>query len=335
MKKRIIYFVQQYNPKYEAISKEVECLHSTFNSLIFNPQGKKLNFRKDYISFNFRRMPPALILLPFIRARYNIGHIYTSLGNKFYLSMLRKRPLLLTAAGASEEDKIDYCLRYYPKLSHIIVESERDKELLFSKGIDDSKISLIYPGLDLDKFHYCKPKGKSFKILFASSAMQETQFHAKGINFLVKNSDAVNNVNYTFLWRNMYESRIKSLVKGKNIEIITGQQNNMAEQYDAMQATIFSPATYLNTKPCPHSLMESLASGKPVAVSVHSGIAPLIKKERCGVVFETEKESFTRAIEFLIKNYGQLQSKARTTAEKYFSKEKFIKQYAHIYGDLK
>jgi glycosyltransferase involved in cell wall biosynthesis len=333
MKRKIIYYVQQYNPKFEAISKEIEILHNKFPSMIYNPQDKKMRFTKKHISFNYKHFPFPLAAIP-LRGNKKIAHIYTSLGNRLYLTMVRKKPILLTGAGSASEEKINKCIKHYKKVSHITVESEKDRDFLFSKGFDDNKVSLVYPGIDLSRFNYSKPDD-NFSILFASSPMQKQHFHSRGVNFLLENFNECNKTKLILLWRKKYIEEIKSLIKGhNNIKLINEFIPNIEDLYNSTHATIFPSLTYLDNKPCPHSIIESLASGKPVAVSSASGIAPLVKKEKCGVVFDTEKESFVKAMELLTKEYTHFQSKARKTAEKYFSKELFIKQYANIYDRI-
>ena len=87
-------------------------------------------------------------------------------------------------------------------------------------------------------------------------------------------------------------------------------------------------------KPCPNSIMESLAAGKPVLVSHNVGISDLIAEEGCGLVFKPEFDDILDKINEIKHNYSHYQSKARQTAEKYFSLTRLVKQYTQLYNEL-
>ncbi len=333
MSKKIIYWVQCYQSSYEAISKEIKILHENFNSIVYSPI-EKFKLGKGTICYNYRRFPLGLITLPIVELNSKISHIYTSLGNRFYLYLLRKKPIILTGAGASSKDKIKICISKYKKLNAIVVESEIDKTILQNFGIDDSKIFLIYPGIDLSKFSYKDLKNEHFRILFSSAPLMLNQFHSKGVNFLIKASEYLEDCIFVLLWRNKFLEKIKGHIKNKkNIILINKIEKNMNLQYGNVNATVLPQLTYNNSKPCPHSIIESLAAGKPVLVSDVCGIAKLIKKENCGVVFKPTLEEFIKAVEKLKKRYKIYQKNCRITAEKYFSKEKFIYKYSQLYKE--
>ncbi|MEA3379001.1 MAG: glycosyltransferase family 4 protein [Nanoarchaeota archaeon] len=334
MSKKIIYWVQGYRPYDEAISKEIKCLHKHFSSLIINPiNGFK--FTKSLICFNFKFFPLGLFLFPFFEKKAKISHIYTSLGNYFYLKLLKRKPIVLTAAGPSPINKIRKCLPLYKKLNAIVVETEKEKNLLLQLGVKKDKIKLIYPGIDLTKFKYNKKKGK-FTILFASAPLNKEQFHTKGVPLIIKAAKKLENIDFILLWRGKYLKEIKQLTKDcKNIKVINKRIKDMNKIYSQIDATILPLQSTLNSKSCPQSILESLACGKPVLVSNRCGIANLINKNKCGVVFKINNMKIVESIKKLKNDYKAYQQNCPKTAKKYFDKNNFLKKYAKLYEIIK
>jgi len=331
---KITYFVETHEPEIEAISKEVELLSKNFQSTIYDAVSNKFNFSKNFIAFNYKRFPFGLLSLPFIEKKTDLSHIYTSLGNYFYLRLLRKKPIVLTAAGASSKEKIKKCLPFYKNLNKIIVESEKDKKMLLSLGVDNKKIFLIYPGINLKKFKYKQAKGK-FKILFASSPMQEIHFKSRGIYLLIEAAKELPDIEFILLWRGKYLNKIKSFVSGiDNIKIINKKIRDISKIYEQAHATILPFTSYLNTKPCPHSAIESLASGKPVLVTDVSGIVGLVRKEKCGIITKTTKKGIIEGIIKLRKSYKAFQKNCFKVAKRYFDEQRFVRNYKKIYNEL-
>lgn len=334
MQKKIIYWVQDFRPKDEAISKEIDILHKNFNSIIINPVNG-FKFSKNLISFNFRRFPFGLFCIPFFDKKNKISHIYTSLGNYFFLRLLRTKPVILTAAGPSPKHKIKKCLKFYKKLNKIIVESEYEKKLLLSLNVQKNKIELIYPGIDLNKFNYNKAEGR-FKILFASAPLEKKQFYTKGVLKILEVAKNKKDVDFILLWRGKFLKDILKLTKDlDNVHIINNKIKDMNQIYGKVHATILPIINSKNSKPCPHSIIESLASGKPVLVSNMCKISNLIKKEKCGIVFESTTENIIQNITKLKENYEIYQKKCNNVAKKYFDKKDFLSKYKKIYSEIK
>jgi len=321
MQKKIVYFVQNYRPEYEAISKEVEILSKNFNSEIFN-----MNFRNPLTYYK-------LLRLPFLKR--DINHIYTSLGDRPYLSLLRKKPIVLTGSSEAKIDKIRERMKFYGKIDKLVVESERQRGILLDIGVDESKIRLIPPGVDLKEFSY--KKEERFTILFASSPTRVEQMKSRGIDLMLEIAKKNRSINFIFLWRKTgYSNLIKKINERnlKNVEIINEIVTNINEIYARSSCTIAPFLDFESHKPIPRSIIESLAAGKPVLVSNKVSIANIVDNERCGVVFEPSIDSVVDAISKLKENYSRYQENSRRTSEKYFSKERFVEDYRKLYDEI-
>jgi len=335
MSKKIIYFVQGYEPKVEAISKEVAILARNFDSKIFDLATKfKFVSNKKITSIYYRLYPLAFILMKLNDKKNKISHIYASLGDFPYLTFLKKKPIVITGISLPPKERIKKSIKKLKRLNKIVVECNRDKRKLIEWGIHIKKIEVVYPGIDLKKFSFAKAKG-NFNILFASSPMREIDFEKKGVNLVLRAAKEMAEIGFIMLWRNVLLEKIKNKIKKdnlKNVLLVNKYIENMNDAFAQAHATIM-PYMQENDKSCPLSLIESLAAGKPVIVSDKVGVSDIIKKEKCGVVFKNEKD-IVSAVKELKKNYRDYQKNCRKTALKYFSIERFIKDYQVIYHEL-
>jgi glycosyltransferase involved in cell wall biosynthesis len=82
----------------------------------------------------------------------------------------------------------------------------------------------------------------------------------------------------------------------------------------------------------PHSLMESLASGKPVLVSQTIPMANYVRQTGCGqVVEQVTPAAILTAIESLRGEYESLQESAQQVGRRDFSLERMITSYGEVY----
>jgi glycosyltransferase involved in cell wall biosynthesis len=281
----------------------------------------KFSFRKKYLVHYYRPYSLAPKFIPVIAKKIDISHIYHSLHNRYFLEHLEKRPIILTVAIGGEV--LD--LKTYEKIEKIVVESEYDFMRVKNAGIKEEKIRLIYPGLDLSKFSYHAPEG-GFSILFASSPFAKEYFSARGVDLLLSTTEFCKDVHFILAWRKWAGTvkLIKTMVQN-NINVTLNVENfkDIRPLLNKVHAVIAPFTSQQLTKPCPHSIIECLAAGKPVLVSDKVGIAHIIQEKQSGVVFRPDKEDLVRAIEY--------QMNARTCADEYFSKDLFLKQYDLIY----
>ena len=133
MPEKIIYYVQRYRPKFEAISKEVSLLANHFKK-IYSLRihdlhlGSLTNFSfNKKISYHFAFYPfflPVIKLLSFGKLNY----IYTSLADLPYLTILSPKNTLLTAAASCSYRQVHLRLKKLKKLRKIIVETEKHRD---------------------------------------------------------------------------------------------------------------------------------------------------------------------------------------------------------------
>jgi len=343
-KRRITYYVQRYRPRYEAISKEVSVLANYFSKEnrvkihdlhldgLFN-----FKFNRKRSSYHFFYYPVLFLHSYCLSKRSNVNHIYTSLGDLPYLNIINLNTTILTAAASCKIKKIKKRIKRLKKLKKIVVESNKQKEELLELGINPNKVRVIYPPVNLKEFNYYKPKG-DFKILYASCPTRLSDFKKRGINLIIETAKKHQSAKFILAWRKGAYLDIKQLINKsslKNIIIDNRIINDMNEIYGRTHCTIIPYTKHDNyLKLIPNSALESLAAGKPILVSNKTEIAAFVDKERCGVVFEPNETSLLKAIIKLKNNYTKYQKNCRKTANKYFSRDDFVKEYEKIYKKI-
>ncbi len=332
--KKLLYLTQRYRPPLEATSKEIALLSQTFHGAIFNIHLDGLLrfiWKKDMTSHHLFYYPFTLPLL-YCSSNNKIIHIYSNLCDRPYLPFFKTKNTILSSTNFISKEKIIRRRKDITSVKKIIIQSEIQKKELIDAGIPSEKISLIYPPVDLDSFSYQQPS-TDFTILCASTPAKVKDLEKRGIYFILNADNLMQNIKIKFLLRN--SPLVENIIKQRQLQNIETDNNiyqNMDEQYAKVHATLIS---YLRLdgylKLIPTSAAESLAAGKPLIVSSQTGIAEIVEKEKCGVIFEPNQESFLQAINRLKKEYKYYQQNCRKTAEKYFSKNVFIKKHEEIY----
>ncbi len=344
---KITYYVQRYRPHFEAISKEVKILQEYFSpenqvrvhDLHLDGLG---NFKNnlEIISYHFAYYP---LMIPWVRLKSkknNINHIYTSLGDLPYLTILPAKNTILTAAASCNFPKIKKRSRFLKRLSTIVVESEKQKSDLLRLGIAEERIKIIYPPVDMNTFSYQKPPVKQkFTILYASCPTRKQDFAKRGIPLLLETAKNNKDIIIDLAWRKGAFQEINQLVNKNNLHdnvLVTNKiYTNMNERYATAHCTII-PYTVEDDflKHIPNSALESLAAGKPLLVSEKTELAIFVKKTACGIVFSPTVSGLTEALAEIKQNYARYQQQCRKTAQEYFSKDIFLQKYQEIYHNL-
>ena len=334
-------WTRDYAPDREATSKEILTLCNALKTVfIYNLSSwVELKYTKDILSF-YSKFYPARIIIPVLERQFDISHVFISTPERFYTSALTKKPIVLTYCGCLTHPSKDRN-RFFQELKkpdHLVVESPKDFSILRTFGFAANKLSVIYPGIDLSQFRHCKVSNEPFKILFASAPLADIDnvFYSRGVKLMLDSTEYLSQVRFVFLWRKgcsklLYTLKTKLKINASSLSIINEIVPKM-NPYTANVHAVIAPFTSSwGTKSCPNSIVEGLASGKPVLVSTKVGISDLIKQEQCGVVFEPTIDGLVCAVEDLKSNYRLYQSNSRRVAEEYFSINAFINNYQKIY----
>src|SRR3989338_3481396 len=247
---RITYYVQCYRPEFEAISKEVKLLADNFamqNEVkIHNLHlDGVFNFKlgKQFFSSHFFFYPLLFPLTWRISRNRDVNHIYTYLGDIPYLHVLDLQRTILTAAASCFLEKVKRRLPLLKKLKLIVVESEKQRQELLALGVEEKKMSLIYPPVDLEKFKYIKARGP-FTILYASCPTRREDFEKRGINLILKIARQTG-AQFHLAWRKGAWDEIQKRIQAiPNLTATNAIIKDMNQVYAQAHATIIPYTHY-------------------------------------------------------------------------------------------
>jgi glycosyltransferase involved in cell wall biosynthesis len=344
--KRIIYWnISCLEPEIEAISKEVFQLAEIFNkSIIFSINRNyllKFSYRKRYIGFHPVFDPLLRLSIPHIERYADINHIYGELCPWTFYKTLRRKPIILTIASEKGELRQDFLER----CKKIIVQTQRIQKKILTSGIDESRVEILYPSVDLSRF---KPRDSRTNVnsaphvLFASAPRSARELGARGVYLLLESAKLNRKIHYLFLfrrWKSGYTSlkRIEhyiDMLQLNNITLTNDVVANMPEVYNANHFTVI-PYTHADGgKECPNSAIESLCCGRPVLISSACPFSSFVEEHMCGIVFDPTPSDLVDAVESGVKQYQTLAKNAFTIAQRFFSQVQYFSRLGQIYQEL-
>jgi glycosyltransferase involved in cell wall biosynthesis len=182
------------------------------------------------------------------------------------------------------------------------------------------------------------PARTPFRILFASSPADPSEFEARGLPLLIELARLHRDVEVVVLWREWgavdeARRRLEALRPPDNFKVERRGARDMADVYASVHATacLFREGF---GKSCPNSIVEGLACGRPALVTDTCGIARLVDAGQAGVSVARSLEAISEGLQRLRADIDQRQVSARRLAERHFGLERFIRAYSGIYAEM-
>ena len=337
MSPRVAFWTSAFEADMEAISSEVALLLRRF------PESVRWGLSHRHWALLNRQgfcLHPKLHLLfraatRLLEPLFEINHVFGSVGDWFYLQGQRRRPTVLTTAAASapvERELLD-------RVDRFVVEHPGGRDDLRALGIEDSRIRLVMPPVDLQRFVPSEKPSDPFTVLFASSPERTDWLDARGLPAILDAAALRPHMCFRLLWRPWGDSlasvREQIEVRGlQNVDLAVGRVDDMSAEYARSHVTV-APFVDLNRcKPMPNSLIESLASGRPVVCSPLVGLAPLVSDSQAGVVCDSAGAAIAESLDEVHANWLDMSHRARQLAERHFDQHVFVRSYQHIYEEL-
>jgi glycosyltransferase involved in cell wall biosynthesis len=338
---RVLYWVFNYMPKWEAVSKEIASVRhglegeidSSLVSLNSKEGGLELRGRDKRIP-----LPHGLPLLPLIRpyaARFDVNHLFASAGERLITPIISRHNGVLTIA------KDTATLRGYERnaeslkrLGAVVVEGKRDRDILRQLGIHEQRIWLIRPGVPV--MSYREAKGP-FTILFASSPLNAADFLSRGIYLIIAVAALLPTVRFLLVWRKHHLAKLQRIVAKAgvtNVVVQSGVIADMAAVYDSVHAAVLPGLEHRSFIPCPRSGLEALAHGKPLLLSSLISIASSVAQSAAGVVFEPSATGLKAAILQLQAGYAGYQANTQIYIAEHFSPETHLQLHRRLYQSV-
>ena len=268
------------------------------------------------------------------------------------IQMLRDHAIIARDLFHDLESGEKSILRFYPvisqlqqlyvkRVSRFIAVSKKTKELAVEHfGVDPSKISLVYNGVDVNLFRMPDEsellnRYSSPKIVYVGRIISK-----KGIDILIKampeTLKSFPHACFVFVGGGNI-SLYKEMIKNKGISeknyLFTGHMGYLERAKIFREATVFvNPSFFEN---CSISILEAMSSGCAVVASNVGGNPELIQSGKNGLLVRAfDDKEFARAIISLLKDEHLnriIGEEARKTVERSFSSTKCAKDTYEVY----
>lgn len=337
----VLFWVFNYMPQWEAVSKEIASLRTEMAGTI-KDSLISLNTKERSFSFAGREkripLPHGLPFYPLVKpyaSRFDVNHLFASAAERFLTPLLARRNGVLTIAKDSPTlQGFERNRDAFRRMRAIVVQGDRDREILRQMGVKDEVVWLIRPGIPLAS--YREAQGP-FTILFASSPTSRTDFLSRGIFLIVRVAALLPELRFLLVWRNRHLKKLERIVANagvSNIEIVNGVVDDMGALYDRVHAAVLPALEHRSFIPCPRSGLESLAHGKPLLVSNLVSISKSVVESGAGVTFEPTVMGLKAAIAQLQAEYPAYQGNTQRHVAENFSPSTHLELYRRLYQGL-
>ncbi len=332
-------------PEIEAVSKEVFQLASHFHGSFTFGVGPHYvlhaSWKDRSIGFHNVFDPFLRLVIPIVESTCDISHVYGDPTPWTFYKSLRSRPLVLTVASGQGLPRRDFVAR----CRKVLVQTNSYFQRLRALGVETDKLELLYPGLDLHKFHP-GTRAASWhdnpKILFASAPRSEEEMQSRGVYLLLEAAKISQEVQYHLLyreWRRGYTSlaATRGWLESQRLENVTLTNSvvkNMHRVYRDYDFTIIPYTMADGGKECPMSAVEGLACGLPALISSLAPFAEFVERHKCGVVFDPTPASLVSAVETGMRQYRELSTNAVNVAQRFFSLQRLLERMTQIYEEI-
>jgi len=313
----------------DAVVQEVEALRGHFGGdVVYLNPNRHLPLRLPRVVFGIHKLNQ----LRDREADLDVHHLFNPDPFPFPVLRALRRPIIYSLTGGVRNEQLN--VAFCASFAAVTVTDARSLERLRSWGLDNSV--LVRPGIDTTKFT-CSPLPlrSGIKLMVGSAPWTLAQFRQKGIEALLAAAQRSPQLRLVFLWRGVLADEVKHRVRRMNLEErveILNKKVNVNEVLAGVHASIALATDPAIIRPYPHSLMESLAAGKPVIVSRRIPMADHVEQTGCGKVVEgIDPASILNAVESLACEYESLQRTARQTGQRDFSQQAMITSFGRIY----
>ncbi len=270
-----------------------------------------------------------------LERRCAINHVFHSIPYRFPVLRFLRNPVVYTVLTSVGQLDKQPNLEWLASLHRIVVSNPRDAETLKSWGL--SNYAVVPPAIETARLERSSLRlAEDLILLMASAPWAEDQFDSKGVDALLDAAARLPALRLILLWRGVLLKELWARVERRGlkdrVEIVPGHADINAHLKRA-HATILVAKRGDVVKAYPHSLLESLAAGKPVILSDALPMADYVRQNSCGIVVgKVNDRTLIDAIGDMRARYDALAERARLTDAQRFSYQAMIENYRAIYG---
>lgn len=318
-------------PGCEAISQEISALRTRFNGgIVYLNPNRSLPVCPRLL-FGFHK----LRRLHTVEAHLHIHHLYNPDPFPFPVLRVLRRPVVYSLTGGVEGKRINK--RFFASLAAVTVADRISRDYLIHEGLEN--VFLARPGIDTGRFTQSSlPLGSETRLMVGSAPWVRSQFKTKGVSALLQAAQQLPRLHLVFLWRGLLTAEMQRRVHRMGLEgrvQILDSVVDVNQVLAGVHASVTLAAEPDIVRAYPHSLLESLAAGKPILVSRAIPMALYAEEEECGVVVEAVSSThIIDAIERLEESYSDLQRAAGRVGRVGFSQQQMVDSYEDIYRQV-
>ncbi|HUF36396.1 MAG TPA: hypothetical protein VMN37_10630 [Gemmatimonadales bacterium] len=332
------YWVFNYMPEWEAVSKEIWTLLEGLTDTV-DGSLVTLNTREPSLRLGGRvsriPVPFGLPLYPWLRAqaaRADVNHLFASGGERWLTRMLvRHRGVLTLAKDTGSFERVERNAGLLRRFRAVVVQCERDRDLMLQLGVPGATIRLIRPGIPVARYEEAKDP---FTILFASSPLSAGDFLTRGVYLMIAAAAGLPDVRFLLVWRRRHVEKLRRLIAQAGVTNVTvhdGEAHDMGQVYGTVHAAILPALEHRSFVPAPRSGLEALAHGKPLLASHYVSFARSLEEAGAGVVFEPTAVGLRAAVRRLQRDYVAIQARAQAYVETHYSPSTHLELYRQLY----
>lgn len=319
-------------PGTEASLQELEVLRSYYggNLIHLNPNQQSPVYLPRLL-FGFHKLKQ-------IRReedRIQLHHLYNADPFPFPVVRWFRRPVIYSISSGIGRRGPN--MAFFNSLAAVAVSDERSLKRLRERGSRNSH--LVRPGIDTARFGQVPAPLKSdVRLMVGSAPWTKAQFSSKGVDALLEAARQNSHLHLVFLWRGVLREEMERRVRQANLKNQVTVLDSLVDVNELL-ATVHGSITLANSpvivRAYPHSLLESLAAGKPVLVSRAIPMADYVAETGCGqVVEDISPKTILETIEALAGDYTRLQKSAQAVGQRDFSLQAMIASYEKIYTHI-
>jgi glycosyltransferase involved in cell wall biosynthesis len=329
---KILYHITNLPPKMmgtEASLQELDTLRNHFGGNLIHLNPNQISpIYLPRLLFGFHKLSQIRAEESNIQAH----HLYNADPFPFPFIYWLRCPVIYTISSGVGEYRPN--VSFFRRLAAVTVSDEQSLARLRGWGISNS--FLVRPGVETRGYSYTPlPLESTIKIMVGSAPWTKVQFRTKGIEALLEAAQQDPQIHLVCLWRGVLaeemRNRVAQMNLEKQVEIINHkvEVNQILARVHASITLVTNPAII---RSYPHSLVESLAAGKPVLVSRSIPMSAYVEQNHCGQVVETVTAAdIHTAVAALKQNYDSLQQATLQLGAKDFATEAMLQSFKSVY----
>lgn len=332
---KILYHLPVLPPKMpsaEALSQEINGLRVVFGGQInyLNPnQQSPIYLPRLLFGFHQLRHIHAL------ERMLDLHHFYNPDPFPFPVLQFFKRPVIYSLSSGLGEKRPN--VAYFRRLTAVTVYDQRSLTKLQNWGLNN--VHLVQSGIDTGRFSYTAvPLKNDIRLMIASAPWTVAQFRSKGIDALLAAAQQIPNLQLVFLWRGELFKEMMQRVQERNLSQrvqVIDELVDVNQILATVHGTVNLATETAVIKAYPHSLLDSLAAGKPIIISRAIGMADYVAQTGCGVVVErVTSNQIVLAIKQLIAGYEGMVETAVRLGQRDFTQQKMINSWQTVYQSI-